>query len=161
MASSLTPTETYTVCRYKLRLTSEDCEEMPEPLTLIRPVQIAAFLWNRVFEGLDREAMCAVYFDASRRVIGWTLAYVGCLTRCHVEPRGIVVPALLVNAQALLIAHNHPSGLPEPSEHDKLFASQIRMACDILGITFVDSMVLADGRPEASQRWSSMKAIYY
>src|SRR5947209_18647403 len=107
MASSLTPTETYTVCRYKLRLTSEDCEEMPEPLTLIRPVQIAAFLWNRVFEGLDREAMCAVYFDASRRVIGWTLAYVGCLTRCHVEPRGIVVPALLVNAQALLIAHNH------------------------------------------------------
>jgi len=139
-------------------LVTENVEEMPEPLTLLRPVQIAAFLWQRVFEGLDREAMCAVYFDTSRRVIGWTLAYVGCLTRCHVEPRGIVVPALLVNAKGLLIAHNHPSGTPEPSEADKYFAAQVQMACDLLGLTFVDSMILSDGHPSASPRWTSMMA---
>jgi DNA repair protein RadC len=137
---------------------TEDVEEMLEPLTLLRPVEIAAFLWQRVFQGLDREAMCAVYFDHSRRVIGWTLAYVGCLTRCHVEPRGIVVPALLVNASALLIAHNHPSGTPEPSNSDKLFAAQVQMACDFLGLGFVDSMIISDGHPSASPRWSSMMA---
>ncbi len=148
----------HTVTRYKLRLITEDQEELRDPETLVRPVQIAAFLWKRVFEGLDREVMCAVYLDVQSRVIGWTIAYVGCLSRCGVEPRGIVIPALLANANGLIIAHNHPSGSPEPSEDDRFFTNRIQEACDILGLKFVDSMILADGHPSSAPRWTSVLA---
>ena len=92
------PYEDQTVARYRLLLVKEDEEPVSELESLTRPAEVAAFLWERVFAGLDREAMCAVYADNLCRVIGWTVAYVGCLTRCSVEPRGLVVPALLSNA---------------------------------------------------------------
>jgi RadC-like JAB domain len=108
----------HTVTRYRLRLIKEDEEPIAEPEILAQPKEIAAFLWKRVFDGLDREVMCVVYVDNCHRVIGWTVAYVGCLSRCNVEPRGLVVPALLANSSGLAIAHNHPAGSAQPSEED-------------------------------------------
>jgi DNA repair protein RadC len=151
-----TVVRTHTVTRYKLRLIKEDEEAVAEPETLTRPAVIAAFLWQRVFEGLDREVMCAVYVDVRSRVIGWTVAYVGCLSRCGVEPRGIVVPALLANAKAIIIAHNHPTGLPDASEEDRLFTRRIMMACDVLGLELIDSMIIAEG--PTGPCWTSLKA---
>ncbi|HYN19416.1 MAG TPA: JAB domain-containing protein [Thermoanaerobaculia bacterium] len=148
----------HTVSRYRLRLLKEDTESIPEPETLRQPSKTAAFLWKRVFDGLDREAMCALYVDVKLRVIGWTVAYVGCLSHCCVEPRGLVVPALLANASGLIIAHNHPAGSPEPSEEDRLFTKQMQLACDALKLNLVDSLVVAEG--PAGPRWTSiLKAV--
>lgn len=52
--------------------------------------------------------------------------------------------ALLANASGLAIAHNHPSGSAQPSEEDKLFTRRIHLACDILGLKLVDSLVVAE-----------------
>ena len=147
--------KTHTVTRYRLRLIKEDEEPVTDPETLARPVEIAAFLWKRVFDGLDREVMCAVYVN-NHRVIGWTVAYVGCLSRCGVEPRGLVVPALLANASGLVIAHNHPSGSAQPSEDDKFFTRRMQHACDILGLQLVDSLVVAED--PSGLRWTSVMA---
>jgi len=68
------PREGYTVARYRLLLVKEDEETVSEPESLTRPAEVAAFLWERVFAGLDREAMCAVYADNLCHVIGWTVA---------------------------------------------------------------------------------------
>ncbi len=144
----------HTVTRYRLLLVKEDEEAVSEPESLTRPAEVAAFLWNRIFEGLDREVMCAVYADNTRRVIGWTVAYVGCLTRCSVEPRGLVVPALLANARSLIIAHNHPSGSPEPSSEDRLFTRRMELACATLDLNLLDSMVIAEG--PAGPLWTSL-----
>ena len=149
------PREGYTVARYRLLLVKEDEETVSEPESLTRPAEVAAFLWERVFAGLDREAMCAVYADNLCRVIGWTVAYVGCLTRCSVEPRGLVVPALLSNAASVLIAHNHPGGSLEPSAQDKLFTRMMVGACDVLGMKLADSLVIAEG--PAGPRWASIR----
>ncbi len=146
--------EGHTVTRYRLRLVKEDQEPVAEPEILARPVEIAAFLWKRVFDGVDREVMCAVYVDSGNRVIGWTIAYVGCLSRCGVEPRGLVVPALLANASGLVIAHNHPGGSEKPSEEDKYFTRRMHLACDILGLKLVDSLVVAEG--PSGLRWTSL-----
>jgi DNA repair protein RadC len=146
----------HTVTRYSLRLIKEDEEPVAEPETLARPAEIAAFLWQRVFDGLDREVMCAVYVDHCHRVIGWTVAYVGCLSRCGVEPRGLVVPALLANASGLVIAHNHPAGSAQPSEEDKLFTRRMQLACDILGLKLVDSLVVTEG--PSGLLWTSILA---
>jgi hypothetical protein len=54
----------HTVARYRLLLVKDDEECLAEPETLMtRPVEMAAFLWKRVFDGLDREAMCSIYVD--------------------------------------------------------------------------------------------------
>jgi DNA repair protein RadC len=144
----------HTIARYRLRLVKEDEEPVAEPESLSRPAEVAAFLWRRVFEGLDREAMCAVYADNSNRAIGWTVAYIGCLTRCSVEPRGLVVPALLSNAAQVVIAHNHPGGSVEPSAEDKLFTRRMAHACEVLGLRLADSLVVAEG--PAGPRWTSL-----
>jgi DNA repair protein RadC len=144
----------HTVARYRLRLVKEDEEPVSEPESLNRSAEVAAFLWRRIFDGLDREAMCAVYADNSNRVIGWTVAYVGCLSRCSVEPRGLVVPALLSNSASVFIAHNHPSGSAEPSAEDKLFTRRMAHACEVLGLRLADSLVVAEG--PAGPRWTSL-----
>ncbi len=146
--------EAHTVARYRLRLVREEEEAVAEPEALILPSEIAAFLWKRVFQELDREAMCAVYVNSMRQVIGWTVAYVGCLSRCSVEPRGLVVPALLLGAGGLAIAHNHPGGSPEPSEPDKFFTQRMQVACDILELKLIDSLVVAGG--PTGPRWQSI-----
>jgi DNA repair protein RadC len=148
--------EGHIVARYRLRLIKEEQEPVSEPETLIRPPEIAAFLWDRVFEGMDREVMCAVYVDHRRRVIGWTVAYIGCLSRCSVEPRGLVVPGLLVNAMGLAIAHNHPAGSSEPSDEDRLFTRQMQWACEVLHLNLIDSLVVAEG--PTGPRWTSILA---
>lgn len=153
-AKTLPAAGSHTVSRYRLRLIKEEEESVAEPEALVRPAEIAAFLWQRVFHGLDREVMCAVYVDVRSRVLGWTVAYVGCLTRCGVEPRGLVVPALLSNARGLIMAHNHPSGSPEPSEEDKLFTRRMQAACDVLDLKLVDSLVVAEG--PTGPRWTSI-----
>jgi DNA repair protein RadC len=98
--------------------------------------------------------MCALYTDNNCRAIGWTVAYVGCLNRCSVEPRGLVVPALLANASGLIMAHNHPSGSAQPSSEDRLFTARMKHACELLGLRLLDSMVVAEG-PDAP-RWVSL-----
>jgi DNA repair protein RadC len=147
----------HTVTRYKLRLVKEDEETVGDPETLVRPVEMAAFLWNRVFEGLDREVVCGAYVDGMSRVIGWTIAYVGCLSRCSVEPRGLIVPALLANATGLIIVHNHPSGKLEPSAEDLFFTRRMVSACELLGLELIDSLIIAEGRP--APRWTSLKTV--
>jgi DNA repair protein RadC len=144
----------HTVSRYRLRLIREHQESIAEPQSLSRPAEAAAFLWKRIFDGLDREAMCAVYVDSRDRVIGWTVAYIGCLARCSVEPRGLVVPALLSNSFGVLLAHNHPAGSPEPSTEDILFTRRMAAACEVLGLKLVDSLVVAEG--PTGPRWASI-----
>lgn len=145
----------HTVSRYRLLLVKEHQEAVTEGEVLARPVAIASFLWSRVFDGLDREAMCAVYLT-DRAVTGWTIAYVGCLTRCAVEPRGLVVPALLANATGLIIAHNHPSGSLQPSAEDIFFTRRMKNACDLLGLELVDSLIVADNPAGFTCRWASI-----
>ena len=146
----------HTVTRYRLVLVREHQEALGAPEVLARPVTIAAFLWSRVFHDLDREAMCAVYLS-DRTLIGWTVAYVGCLTRCSVEPRGLVVPALLANASGLIIAHNHPCGSIEPSAEDLFFTRRMKHSCDILGLDLVDSMIVAGDPAGLHPRWTSLR----
>jgi DNA repair protein RadC len=55
-------------------------------------------------------------------------------------------PAVLANAAALILVHNHPSGDPEPSAEDKAITERLRHAGDLLGIKVVDHVVIGDGR---------------
>ncbi len=144
-----------TVSRYRLKLEREEVEHAEVEH---RPSSLARFFWDRVFEHLDREAVVTAFFGADGRLTGWNLAYIGGLTEARVEPRGIVVPALLANAAAIIIAHNHPSGDPTPSKEDIALTLRIAQACKILGLSLNDSLILAEGKKlDDPPMWVSLR----
>jgi DNA repair protein RadC len=97
------------------------------------------------FEQLDREMFVALLLDGKNQVLGFNVVSVGSLTAALVHPREVFKPAILANAAALILVHNHPSGDPEPSAEDKAITERLRHAADIVGIRIVDHVVIGDG----------------
>jgi len=92
------------------------------------------------------EWMVALYLDARFRLIGCSVIARGGSGACGVLPRDIFRPAFAHNASSMLLAHNHPSGDPEPSQPDKEFSAIVRAAGEMVGIPLVDSIVVTDHR---------------
>lgn len=132
-----------TLLRYRLSLVREsrvryDAEHLPGAEAVV------SFL-SRQFGDRDREVMGAVYMDVRNVELGYTVAYIGTLSRAAVEPRGVLVPALLCNASGLILFHTHPSGDPSPSAEDLAFTRRVREAGELLGVALLDHLIL--GRP--------------
>lgn len=98
------------------------------------------------FGRLDREMFVAVLLDGKNQVIGFNVVSIGSLTAALVHPREVFKPAILANAAALILVHNHPSGDPEPSAEDRAITERLRQAADLIGIKIVDHVVVGDGR---------------
>jgi DNA repair protein RadC len=111
----------------------------------------AAVIVERILEGADREQMGALYLDSLCRLIGYDIAYVGTLSQVTVEPRGLLVPALLCNATAALLFHCHPSGVTTPSAEDLTTTRRVVKAGEILGVRVIDHIII--GEPG---RWTSL-----
>lgn len=71
--------------------------------------------------------------------------FYGTINQATVYPREIIKEALKCNAAAIIVAHNHPSGNCTPSESDRILTKKIEMACDLVGIRFVDHIVVGKG----------------
>jgi DNA repair protein RadC len=128
--------------RYRLALVREadvPCPEAP----LIRHADVVRFLWQHIFCDEPREVLVAVFVDARMRPNGHMIVSIGSLDHSLADPRAIFAAALLHGAHGLLIAHQHPSGDPTPSREDILVTSRLERACGILGIRFLDHLVLA------------------
>ena len=78
------------------------------------------------------------------RVIGLHTVSVGCLTSSLVHPREVFKPAILAGCAALLIAHNHPSGDPDPSAEDVALTRRLASAGSLLGIEIIDHLILGE-----------------
>lgn len=94
--------------------------------------------------GMTREVMLVLYLDSRHHIICIQENSIGTLTSCAVYPREIAREALRLNAAALILAHNHPSGSSEPSYADKEITERIRAALTLLDIRLLDHMVVAD-----------------
>lgn len=99
-----------------------------------------------LFDGLDREHFLVVGLDAKHAVIGINTVSIGSLTLSIVHPREVFKPLLLMNASAVLLAHNHPSGDPIPSQEDRALTRRLKEGGELLGITVLDHVVLGEGR---------------
>jgi DNA repair protein RadC len=98
------------------------------------------------FDGLDREHFMVVALDAKHAVIGVNTVSIGSVTLSIVHPREVFKPVILMNACAVLLAHNHPSGDPTPSQEDHALTRRLKDAGELLGIAVLDHLVLGDGR---------------
>jgi DNA repair protein RadC len=106
----------------------------------------------------DREEMVVVLLDAKHRIIGINSVSVGSLTLSIVHPRETFKAAIVSNCAAIILAHNHPSGDPTPSQEDRALTKRLKDAGDIIGIPVLDHLVIGDdGRyvSFADQGWIS------
>lgn len=92
--------------------------------------------------GKDRECFRVLYLDAKNRVLASEEPFEGTLTASAVYPREIVKSALAHRAAAVIFAHNHPSGDPEPSAADFAVTRQLVFACMTMGITVHEHLVI-------------------
>ena len=139
--------------RYTLQLVPGS--PRPDPPVLIRDSARAATILRPLFHGLDREQFLVACLDAKHAIIGVNVVSIGSLSFSIVHPREVFKPAILLNSAAIICAHNHPSGDPEPSSEDRVLTARLRQAGDLIGITILDHIILGDDRAYsfADQGW--------
>jgi len=94
----------------------------------------------------DREAFMVIYVDARNKMINREIISVGTLNAALVHPREVFKGAILKNAHAIIIVHNHPSGDPSPSKDDRLLTERLADAGKLLGIEVLDHIIVTPGR---------------
>lgn len=122
-----------------------------EALYKVRHAGHVAELLHEFVGAADREHFVAIYLDARHRVTHVHTVSVGHLAGSLVHPREVFKAALLANAAAMVVGHNHPSGDVQPSPEDLRIHERIREAGELMGIELLDAVVVGPGRKFFSQ----------
>jgi DNA repair protein RadC len=127
-------------------------EERAPRIYLGGPEDVAELLRGEMAE-LDREHFRAILLDTKNRILGIRTISIGSLNASVVHAREVFKAAVAESAQAIVLVHNHPSGLPDPSPDDLLVTERLVEAGRILGIEVLDHVVVA------SRGYVSMKEL--
>ena len=95
------------------------------------------------FNRRESESFVAVFLDAQHQVIVVDELFQGTLTQTSVYPREVVKAALKCNAAAVLFAHNHPSGVAEPSQSDRMLTDALKQALSLVDVRALDHFIVA------------------
>jgi DNA repair protein RadC len=96
--------------------------------------------------GLAQEVFAVLFLDGQHRLIRLETMFQGTLTQTSVYPREIVKAALAHNAGAVILAHNHPSGLAEPSRADEFLTTTLKSALALVDVRVLDHLVVGRGQ---------------
>jgi DNA repair protein RadC len=97
--------------------------------------------------GYSYEVFACLFLDNQNRVIQLTELFHGTIDAASVYPREVAKQALHHNAAAVIFAHNHPSGVSEPSQSDKAITSKLKQALALFDIRVLDHFIIGDGEP--------------
>ena len=95
-----------------------------------------------LFSGQEREVFTVLFLNNQHQIISYEELFRGTINRVEVHPREIIRFAMKMNASAIILAHNHPSGNPEPSDADRQVTFRIKEACTLMGIKLLDHFVV-------------------
>jgi len=93
---------------------------------------------------LEQEVFACLFLDNQHRVIKFEELFRGTIDGASVYPREVVKAALACNAAALIFAHNHPSGMAEPSDADKFITQRLKQACGLIDIRVLDHFIVGE-----------------
>lgn len=110
-----------------------------------QPSTVKYFLQTH-FGNQEYESFVVLHLDAQHRLIYAEDLFRGTLTQTSVYPREVVKSALRHNAAAVMFAHNHPSGVAEPSQADELLTRSLRSALALVDVQVLDHFVVTLGR---------------
>jgi DNA repair protein RadC len=117
-------------------------EELQAGSMLSSPHAVKEYL-RTAFAGKSFESFHVLFLDVKNRLIDAKEMFRGTLTHTSVYPREVVKEALARNAASVMLAHNHPSGTPEPSESDLLLTRALMQALALVDIRILDHFVVA------------------
>lgn len=108
---------------------------------LLRPDQVKAMMVLRCGH-LEREVFLCMFLNSQHQLIACEELFQGTIDASSVYPREVVKRALQLNAAAVIFGHNHPSGLPEPSQADQRITLRLRDALAMVDIRTLDHVVV-------------------
>lgn len=117
-------------------------ERLKEGALLTSPGAVRDYL-RLAIGGRPHEVFLCIWLDAQHRVIDFEEPFRGTLTHTSVYPREIVKKALAINAAAVIFAHNHPSGIAQPSQADELLTRNLRDALAMVDVKVLDHFIVA------------------
>jgi DNA repair protein RadC len=120
-------------------------EELSSRDALSSPRAVRDYL-RLVLAGREQEVFVVLLLDAQHRVIASEELFHGTLTQTSVYPREVVKCALKHNAAAVIFAHNHPSGVAEPSHADEILTRSLKAALALVDIQVLDHFIVAGSR---------------
>jgi DNA repair protein RadC len=120
-------------------------QELKAGAALTSPGAVRDYL-RLVIGARQQEVFVCLWLDAQHRVIRFEEAFCGTLTQTSVYPREIVKSALACNAAAVIFAHNHPSGVAQPSQADELLTANLRDALALVEVKVLDHFIIAGNR---------------
>jgi DNA repair protein RadC len=106
------------------------------------PAAVKAWLRLRA-AGMEREEFVCLWLDSQNRMIAVEVVSLGTLSQASVYPRELVRSALRLNAAAVILSHNHPSGNTKPSRADENLTSTIKSALALVDVRVLDHIVVA------------------
>jgi DNA repair protein RadC len=98
------------------------------------------------FSSLEHEVFCCLFLDNRHRLIACDELFRGTIDGASVHPREVVKRALAHNAAAVILSHNHPSGVAEPSQADELITLRLKDALGVVDIRVLDHLIVAGAK---------------
>jgi DNA repair protein RadC len=117
-------------------------EELKSGAALTSPGAVRDYL-RLAIGARPYEVFVCMWLDAQHRVIRFEEPFQGTLTQTSVYPREIVKAALACNAAAVIFAHNHPSGVAQPSQADELLTANLKEALALVEVKVLDHFIIA------------------
>ncbi len=119
-------------------------ESLREGHTLTSPADTRRYLQYRL-DRATREIFACVFLDTKHRVTAYEELFQGTIDGASVHPREVVRCALKHNAAAVILAHNHPSGVAEPSNADRQITERLREALALIDVRVLDHIIVGKG----------------
>lgn len=109
--------------------------------------QAAGRYFAQRLRGQPNECFAALFLDSRHRALAFEELFRGTVDGAEVHPREVVRRALVHNAAAVIVGHNHPSGSAEPSAADRAVTAQLKQALQLVDVRLLDHFVVGDGAP--------------
>ena|SRR5258708_4990619 len=117
-------------------------ERIRSGASLTSPTAVREYL-RLLLHGREHEVFVCIWLDAQHRVLAMEELFRGTLTQTSVYPREVVKAGLHQNAAAVIFAHNHPSGIAQPSQADELLTRNLRDALSLVDVKVLDHFIVA------------------
>jgi DNA repair protein RadC len=135
----------YVILQAALEMTRRHYQEpLRARSPLLNPQAARQFLQMRLRD-LPYEVFCCLWLDSHHRVIAFDELFRGTLDNANVHSREVVKQALARNAAGVILAHNHPSGVAEPSLADEQVTRRLKEALALIDVRLMDHLVIGDG----------------
>ena len=117
-------------------------QKMQRGTSFTSPAAVKEYLFAKL-SGFELEVFAVLFMDTQHRLIEYAEMFRGTIDGASVYPRELVKEALRLNAAAVIVSHNHPSGNPEPSGADRTLTQRLKEALGLVDVRVLDHIIVA------------------